>query len=205
MEPGKNLDWDLWLGPAPNAPTSQGASSPSARSGTTPGGVCTDFFPHLPHPLGVDPGSGFSQTGRGLRRAVLLERRARDPDIFTSFDRIPVRAVDQPGGRLASDANFPMQVQGQQATLTFGGAGFSLDPQRSAGNQAESQDVKRERPASLDEHWKDLLGAVESRKKPRSHEVLGYRVSVALCLGVRSFLENKIFEFDAKKQQPRAL
>ena len=98
-----------------------------------------------------------------------------------------------------------MQIQGQQATLTFGGAGFSIDPQRTAGNRAEPQDVKRTRAATLEEHWKDFLNSIESRKKPRSHEVLGYHVMAALGMGVRSYLENKVFEFDAKKEQARAL
>jgi hypothetical protein len=127
------------------------------------------------------------------------------PDIFNLTIEYPSGPSIYLVGGLANDANFPMQIQGQQSTLTFGGSGFTLDPQRSAGNRAESQDVRRERPASLEEHWKDFLSAIDSRKKPRSHETLGYRVMAALNMGVRSYLENKVFEFDAKKEQARAL
>jgi predicted dehydrogenase len=205
VQPGKNLDWDLWLGPAPKRSYEPARFFAFRSFWDYSGGVCTDFFPHLLTPLVSMLGLEFPKRVVASGGRYYWNDGREIPDTFNLNIEYPTGpSIDLVGG-LANDTNLPMQVQGQQATLTFGGAGFTIDPQRTAGNQADAQEVKRERSGSLDEHWKDFLEAIESRKKPRSHEILGYRVMAALCLGVRSFRENKVFEFDAKKEQARAL
>jgi len=204
-QPGKTLDWDLWLGPAPKRPFEPGRYFAFRSFWDYSGGVCTDFFPHLLTPLVKMMGLKFPKRAVASGGRYYWNDGREIPDVFNLSIEYPAGPSIYLVGGLANDANFPMQIQGQQTTLTFGGAGFSLDPQRAAGNQAEPQEVKRERPGSLEEHWKDFLSAIESRKKPRSDEILGYHVTAALHMGVRSFLEGKVFEFDAAKEQARAL
>ena len=104
-------------------------------------------------------------------------------------------------GGLANDANLPMLICGQHATLTFGGAGFAIEPQGAAGNKKPRSEVARKRPGSLEEHRKDFLKCIEMRQKPRSHEVHGYHVMAALHMGVRSYLEGKVLDFQPEKQE----
>jgi predicted dehydrogenase len=204
-QPGKTLDWDLWLGPAPKRPYEPGRYFAFRSFWDYSGGVCTDFFPHLLTPLVQMMGLKFPKRAVASGGRYYWNDGREIPDVFNLSIEYPAGPSIYLVGGLANDTNFPMQIQGQQATLTFGGAGFTVDPQRAAANQAEPQETKRDRPGSLEEHWKDFLGSIESRKKPRSHEVLGYQVMVALHMGVRSFLEGKVFEFDAGKEQVRAL
>lgn len=203
--PGKTLDWDSWLGPAPKRPYEPGRYFAFRSFWDYSGGVCTDFFPHLLTPLIKMMNLTFPKRVVASGGRYYWDDGREIPDIFNLLIEYPTGPSIYLCGGLANDSNFPMQIQGQQATLTFGGPGFILEPQRSAGNQAEREEVKRKRPGSLEEHWKDFLNCVHTRQKPRSHEIHGYHVMVALHMGVRSFLEGKVFEFDPQKEQARAL
>jgi hypothetical protein len=54
-------------------------------------------------------------------------------------------------------------------------------------------------------YWKDLLGSIKTRSKPRSNELLGYYVMAALHMGVRSYREGKVFEFDEATETVKTL
>jgi len=42
---------------------------------------------------------------------------------------------------------------------------------------------------------------VRSRKKPGSDVEFGYHVQAALCMGMLSFLQKKVAQFDAARQE----
>ena len=65
----------------------------------------------------------------------------------------------------------------------------------------DAEEITRERGASLESHFTDFIECVKTRKKPRSHEVLGYYCMTALHMGVRSYLEDRVFEFDAEDER----
>lgn len=203
--PGKTLDWERWLGSAPERPYEPGRYFAFRSFWDYSGGVCTDFFPHLLTPLIATMGLEFPKRVAATGGLYYWQDGREVPDIFNLCIEYPSGPSIYLAGGLANDSNFPMQIQGQQATLTFAGPGFILEPQRSAGNQAPREEVPRRARGSLEAHWKDFLGSIESRNKPRSHEVHGYHVMAALHMGVRSYLEGKVFEFDAEKEGVRAL
>ncbi len=93
-----------------------------------------------------------------------------------------------------------MLIRGQQATLTFGGIGAYIDAQTAAGNKKPREVVRRKQGGSLQNHWKDFLNCIKTREKPRSNELLGYYVMAALHMGVRSYREGKVFDFDEKTE-----
>jgi predicted dehydrogenase len=201
-EPGKTLDWDLWLGPAPRRPYEPGRYFAFRSFWDYSGGVATDFFPHLLTPLVSVMGLKFPQRVTASGGRYFWDDGREVPDIFNLLIEYEGGPSVYLAGGLANDTNLPMLIRGQKATLTFGGPGFIVEPQRSAGNQGQRQEVARQRPGSLDEHWKDFLRCVHSREKPRSHEVYGYYVMAALHMGVRSYLEGKVFSFDRDKEVP---
>ena len=203
--PGQTLDWDMWLGPAPKRPYEPGRYFAFRSFWDYSGGVGTDFFPHLLTPLLSIMGLGFPKRVAASGGLYYWDDGREVPDIFTMVAEYPGGPSITLVGGLASDTNFPMQVQGQQATLTFGDPGFVIEPQRSAGNQAERAEVVRQRPGSLAEHWLDFLNSIKTRTKPRSHEVHGYHVMAALHMAVRSFREGRVFEFDPEREEARPL
>lgn len=203
--PGKTLDWDMWLGPAPKRPYEPGRYFAFRSFWDYSGGVCTDFFPHILTPLISVMGLEFPKRVAATGGRYFWDDGREIPDIFNLLIEYPSGPSIYLAGGLANDVNFPMQIAGQRATITFGGPGFIIDPQRSAGNQAKREEVARKRGGSLEAHWKDFLNSIHTRKKPRSHEIHGYHVMTALHMAVRSYLEGKVFEFDAEKERVRTL
>jgi predicted dehydrogenase len=204
-EPGKTLDWDQWLGPAPKHAYEPGRYFAFRSFWDYSGGIATDFFPHMLTPLVAVMDLGFPKRAAASGGLYYWNDGREVPDVFDLMLEYPAGPTIHLAGGLANDSNFPMQIQGQRATLTFGGSGFAIDPQFSADSHAKRAEVKTTRPGSLDEHWRDFLTAVHTRKKPRAHELHGYHVMAALHMGVRSFREGKVFEFDAEKEEARAV
>ena len=203
--PGETLDWETWLGTAPRRAYQPGRFFAFRSFWDYSGGVCTDFFPHILTPLMYVMDLGFPKRVSATGGRYFWDDGREVPDIFIlSIDFPKGPSITLLGG-LANDTNWPMIIRGQQATLTFGGPGAFIDAKRAGGNQKKREAVPRKQGGSLANHWKDFLGAIKTRKKPRSNEVIGYHVMTALHMGVRSYLEGKVFEFDEKTETVRAL
>ena len=91
---------------------------------------------------------------------------------------------------------FLAKIRGKNATVSFEGPGAVIEPQRSASDAAQREELARTRGGSLDEHWLDFLRCVRTREKPRSNEVIGYHVMTALHMGIHSFLTGRTMEFN---------
>lgn len=200
-EPGKTLDWDMWLGPAPKRSYEPGRYFAFRSFWDYSGGVCTDFFPHLLTPLISAMGLQFPRRVTASGGRYFWDDGREVPDIFNLLIEYPSGPSVYLVGGLANDTNLPMLIRGQRATLTFGGPGFTVEPQQSAGNQEKREEVARKRPGSLEEHWKDFLKCIRTREKPRSHEIHGYHVMAALHMAVRSYLEGKVLEFHPEREE----
>lgn len=204
-KPGETLDWKAWLGTAPNRTYEPGRFFAFRSFWDYSGGVCTDFFPHLLTPLIYVMDLKFPKRVSATGGRYYWKDGREVPDIFTLSIEYPNGPSITLLGGLANDTNWPMQIRGQQATLTFGGPGAHIDPQHSAGNRGPRKTVKRTQPGSLVNHWKDFLESIKTRRKPRSNELLGYYVMAALHMGVRSYREGKVFEFDEATETVKTL
>lgn len=199
--PGENLDWDLWLGPAPQRPWEPRRFFAFRIFWDYSGGIATDWFPHIMTPLLYTMDLTFPRrvTASG---GLYHYRDGREcPDVFQMI-------VEYPNGPslllvacLANDAGMPMMIRGNKATLTFEGPGAVIRAQRQVVGEQPDQTLSRTRGASLENHWLDFLSCVRTRRKPRSHELLGYYVMTALHMGIRSYLEGKSLEFDSTREE----
>ncbi|MBM3333839.1 Gfo/Idh/MocA family oxidoreductase, partial [Candidatus Sumerlaeota bacterium] len=206
-KPGENLDWNMWLGPAPKRPWQPGRFFAFRIFWDYSGGITTDFFPHLLTPLICVMGLKFpkrvASTG-GLY--CLHERGGEVPDIINVTIEYPEGPSVLLVGSVTNDTTLPGLIRGSKATLKFReGGGAVIEPQASAGKDVKGEEIVRERPGSLDEHWRDFLGCIKSRKKPRSNEVIGYYVMTALHMAVSSYRDGRGREFDAEKERVRIL
>ncbi|MBM3498430.1 MAG: hypothetical protein FJX74_07130 [Armatimonadetes bacterium] len=195
-KPGENLDWDMWLGPAPKVAWDPGRYFAFRSFWDYSGGTGTDFFPHILTPLVASMGLTFPRRVTASGGLYQWNDGRQVPDIFTVL-------IEYPGGpsvtltaSLSTDAGLPMMIRGKNATLTFEGPGAVIRPQGSAGDKAKYEEIPRTRGFSLDEHWKDFLTCVRTREQPRSHAQLGYYVMTALHMGIRSYHEGRALEFD---------
>lgn len=195
-KPGVNLDWDAWLGPAPKRPWEPGRYFAFRSFWDYSGGTGTDFFPHILTPLVHTMGLSFPHRVTASGGLYAWDDGREVPDIFSLM-------IEYPGGpsvllasSLSTDAGLPMIIRGKNATVSFGGPGATIEPERSAGDAAKREELARTRGGSLEEHWKDFLRCVRTREKPRSNEIIGYHVMTALHMGIHSYHTGRTMEFD---------
>lgn len=200
LKPGENLDWDMWLGPAQKRPFYPGRFLAFRVFWDYSGGVCTDFFPHILTPLVRTMGLTFPKRAVASGGLYHYEDGRETPDVHRLTLEYPEGPSVHLLGGVANNTGLPMLIGGYEATLSFGGPGAIIDRQPPAKDK-ERIEIKRERGASLDEHFKDLLNCIKTRAKPRSNEVLGYYVMTALHMGVRSYLNRGVYEFDAEEER----
>ncbi|HOS94518.1 MAG TPA: Gfo/Idh/MocA family oxidoreductase [Armatimonadota bacterium] len=204
-KPGINLNWNMWLGPAPRRPYDHGRFFAFRSFWDYSGGICTDFFPHTLTPLIRTMGLTFPRRASASGGLYQLRDGREVPDIFNL-------TLEYPGGpsvlliaAVACSQGIPMLIRGHQAAVTFDGPGATIRPEPAVVGNQPTEEVTRERAGSLEAHFEDFIDCVRTRKKPRSHELLGYYVMTALHMGVRSYLENRVFEFDAQTERVRAV
>jgi len=208
--PGKTLDWDMWLGTettrAPKRPYEPGRFFAFRSFWDYSGGVGTDFFPHILTPWVKVLDLGFP------KRVVQAGGRYFWDDGREVADIVNM-CIDYAGGptvavlaSLATEQNLPWLIRGQRAAFEFSGPSSPLKilPEKAAGG-GKPTEIKGQRRWSLDNHYRDFFDCVKSRKKPRSHEVFGYRVMAALSAGIRSYRSGKAMTFDEKTGEVRAL
>jgi len=195
-KPGVNLDWDLWLGPAPKRPWDHGRYFAFRSFWDYSGGTGTDFFPHNLTPLLRAMGLTFPHRVSASGGLYALKDGREVPDIFS----LTIEYPDGPSVLLMSAVGcsygIPTLIRGHEATMTFDGPGAVIHPDASLVGEKPEEQIQRQRGASLEEHFTDLLGCVKTRNKPRSNEVFGYHVMTALHMGIRAYRDNAVYEFD---------
>jgi predicted dehydrogenase len=197
LKPGQNLDWEMWLGPAPKREFDSGRYLSFRVFWDYAEGVGMDFFPHMLTPLVYVMKLGFPK--RVTASGGLYDHKdgRETPDIFTTLIEYP----DGPSilllGGVSNDSNLPMVIRGTDATLTFDtGPGAVIEPQGSRLKDRKREEIAREQEDSLDAHWMDFIRCIKSREKPRSNEVIGSQVTMALAMGVHAYREGRAYEFD---------
>ena len=195
-DPTKNLDWNMWLGPAKKRPWEPGRYFAFRSYLDYSGGCGTDFFPHILTPLVRTMGLRFPKRVSASGGQYILFDGREIPDIFTI-------TIEYPGGpsvllsaSLITGDSFPMIIRGHDATITFDGPGAVIHGEK-------PEEIKTERGESMEEHFRDFLDCVKSRQKPRSNEQLGYYVMTALHMGVHSYLKGRAMDFDPVTEKAR--
>ena len=204
-DPTKNLDWAMWLGPAKKRAWEPGRFFAFRSFWDYSGGCGTDFLPHLLTPLVRTMGLQFPKRVTATGGRYTLEDGREIPDIFTITMEYPEGPSVLLVASLANDSGLPMVVRGNRGTINLELNSASIQPQRSAGNDAAPEQLTATRNYSLDEHFRDFLDCVKSRRKPRSNEVIGNYVMTALHMGIHSFQKGKVMEFDAAKGQAKSV
>jgi hypothetical protein len=200
IRPGENLDWDMWLGRAQKRPFEHGRFLSFRVFWDYSGGVCTDFFPHILTPLVRTMGLTFPRRAVSSGGLYHYADGRETPDIHHLVLEYPEGPSIHLLGGVANNNRIPTLIGGYEATLKFEGPGAIIEPQPPAKDK-EREEITRERGGSLDEHFRDFLSCIKTRQKPRSHELLGYYVMTALHMGVRSYRNKGVYEFDFREER----
>lgn len=207
-QPGVNLDWEAWLGPAPRRPWDPRRCFQWRRYWDYSGGIATDLFVHrvtrIIKAVGLDFPEHVVATGGKWQ---FTESLAEIPDTFNIM-------ADYPGGptvllvsSMANDTPIDHLIRGHLATLEFTNTGFVITRQRQAADHridpgpakldAEGRIVyTRKGGEDVTLHHRNLLGAIRTGEALKCDAWLGYYGVVVTSMGVESYRRRAYLTWD---------
>lgn len=212
-DPPPDLDWDMWLGPAPKVPFN------ANRFGVHPdrwssfrwfwdyaGGMMTDWGVHLldivQWAMNVEgPASIAAQGGK-----LYLQDNRETPDTLQVTYEYPgfvcVYENRECNGSRLNERGYGISFHGTLGTLFVDRGGFEVIPEKSSkgANQCEPVSEKNSNNHNLD-HAGNFLDCMKTRKLPVCDIEIGHRSSSAAQLGNIAFRTKSHLVWDSKTER----
>jgi predicted dehydrogenase len=224
---GENMDWDLWLGPAPKRPYSHERYFRWRKYWDYSGGNATDLLYHRLGAMMTMVGFDFPTrvTGAG---GIYVQKNREVPDTFMTMVEYPGDFTINMISCMANGSSSPVTVYGNWGTLELTRAaapvGDSMGDQtqgtrprqmprtvaqikmerafmkqfREANEGKDEVIIEADPSPDLGEDWLDCM---RSRKQPAYDVLKGYQVMVSIKLGVDSYRQGRVMAFDPKSRQ----
>ncbi|HEV2689543.1 MAG TPA: Gfo/Idh/MocA family oxidoreductase [Bryobacteraceae bacterium] len=200
-QPGVNLDWKAWLGPAPKRPFDAERFFSWRRYWDYSSGIASDLFIHRVTRIIKALDLKFPVFGSGAGgKFEFATSRAEIPDTLNIL-------LDYPGGptvqlisSMANDTKVEHLLRGHKATLEFTPTGFTIRPQ---GRQADAKEIVHQKTGAevLDLHHRNLMNAIRKNEPLKCDATLGYYGVVACEMGVASYRKRKYMKWDAARER----
>lgn len=214
-----NLDWSMWLGPAPKKKFSNERYFRWRKYWGYSGGNATDL---LYHRLGMmSTMIGFDFPTRVVASGGIYVQKNREvPDTYMTMIEYPGDYSVNMVSCMANAQSVPMTVYGNWGTLSIpdaSAAGTAMGDQRrgSGGRRLQTAVVRPEREfikefqAANDGKTEvtieaepstdlvdDWLNCIRTRATPVYNAMRGYQIMAAIALGVESYKSGKVLAFD---------
>jgi predicted dehydrogenase len=203
----ENIDWKLFLGPAPKRDFSADRYFRWRKYWDYSGGIATDLFYHRLAPLEYAIGADFPLrvTANG---GIYVHKDREVPDTYSTnveYER-HYALLSASMASAAGNQGMPPIIYGHEASIQFLPGMVAVLPEHQFRKKFEAASGKREliipvEQESIDEdHTSDFLDCVRSRKKPVFDAYMGYQIMTAIDLGVQSYRRNKLMAFDPKRE-----
>jgi predicted dehydrogenase len=207
----KTLDWKAFLGSAPKRAFEPARYFRWRKYWDYSGGIATDLFYHTMAPLIMTTGVDFP-VRVAASGGIYVQKDREVPDTF--FMNVDYSALTmQLACSVTSGVGAPLIIHGSEATLfvaqdseAFNNTAMEIVPDRDykdafvkkTGSEKLSIEVqpfvRGEHP-----HMDNFLDCVRSRKDPNLSAELGYKAMAAIGMGVQSYREGKVLQFDRDK------
>jgi predicted dehydrogenase len=192
-----NIDWSAFLGNAPKRPYDPDRFFRWRKFWDYSGGIATDLFYHRLGHLQIALGPEFPKRVVASGGIYVFHDR-ETPDTFHMMIDYPSDHTVVLLGSQANRHKVPEIIRGHKATICFEPPGLILRPEREFEKEIEELTVE---PQPRPGHMDNFLGCIRSREKPHCNEVIGYRVMVAMGMGVRAYREQRVMLFDLQKEE----
>ncbi|MBN1351287.1 gfo/Idh/MocA family oxidoreductase, partial [candidate division KSB1 bacterium] len=126
------------------------------------------------------------------------------PDTFFMTIEYPSKHTVVLASSMANRQGLPMIIRGHKATISFDGRGTTIAPEDEY--QEEFKKMFGQTPLNIDRfyvnseeranHMDNFIDCIRSRENPVLDVEFGYKVQVAITLGVTAYRENKVCYFD---------
>ncbi len=192
-----NLDWETWLGPAPKRPFDPERYFRFRKFWDYSGGIATDLLYHALGHMAIALGPEFPARVSAAG-GIYVQQDREVPDTYHTMIEYPSGHTVVLISSMANRQGVPEIIRGHEATLYFEGDKAIVRPEKEFEGDREEIQVSREpRP----DHMTNFLECVRTRAKPHCNAEVGYKVEVAIALGVRAYREGKVMKFDPEKEE----
>ncbi len=204
-KPGPELDWEAFLGDAPQVPFTVERFFSWRRYLDYAGGPCTDLFPHVFTPFVSALGLNFPSlavASGGVFEFSTYDREV--PDTFNMCVDYPEKASVNLVCTLSNDYVTEPAIRGDEGTLTLQNAGGwegGFDSITVIPHKGERRIVPGLKTEATPLHWQNFLSCVRTRQKPVSDVEFGLKVQAALSMSMLAFLNRKVATFDTVKRE----
>ncbi len=200
--PGENLDWEMFLGPAPRRPFDPERYFRWIRYWDYSGGSPTGLLVHRVTRIIKSLGLAFPEYGSAHGgKFQFPESKAEIPDTMNV-------TLDYPGGptvmlvsSLANDTAIEHTLRGHKATLVFTREGFEIRPQRLYAAEVKPVTHSKTGGEDMTLHHRNLMNAIRSGEALKCDVTLGYYGVAACQFGVLSYRERKYMKWDAARER----
>ncbi len=208
VKPGKDINWDAFLGDSPKRPFDVSRYFRWRMYADYAGGPVTDLFPHSLTPvisiLGLSMPETVVATGGKFR---YQEREI--PDTFNMLidypEKVTVVVLGTQGnnhpttGSRGAGNRIPV-IRGWDGTLTVAGEDVTFTPTEGSDKKAKSFPI--EHGENFQDYWRNFFKCIRERKlETQSTADLAYHVQTALQMGMLGFREGKVAKFDSARDK----
>jgi predicted dehydrogenase len=203
-EPPKDLDWDMWLGPAPKRAFNTNRWGIDPKRWSTfryfwdyAGGWMTDWCVHLIDivQMAFDEQMPTAVTALGGR--YLLKDNTEMPDTLQVTFEYPKFVAVYENRQYNSNSlinhGYGILFHGTKGTMFVDRAGYQIWPEKGASLQAV--EVKGVGAGNM-EHWANFLECVKTRQRPNADVEKNHHTSTACHLGNISYRSKLKVDFD---------
>jgi predicted dehydrogenase len=214
-EAPSNLDWEMWLGPAPRVPFNYNRFGVEPGRWSTfryfwdyAGGMMTDWCVHLldivQWAMEVDAPKQVSASGG---KWVMKDNRETPDTLSATFQysnficNYENRACN---GRSINEHGYGIEFYGTEGTMFLDRSGFEILPERrQVGERSVARmyamRVERTNDSNHD-HVRDFLDCIKTRQKPISDIEVGHHSTAPCLLANISYLLGRSLEWDAEAE-----
>ena len=197
-QPGPDLDWEQFLGDAPQVPFSVSRFFQWRLYWDYSGGPSTDLLVHTFTPLFRLLKADFPERVVGSGGMFQYNDLREVPDTFNM-------TIDYAGGpsvvlmnSLSNATGCSTFVRGTDGTLAFEGRGITITPHDAA---EPAHVIPWAGHGDTHKLWVDFVDCVASRERPLSPVDIAARVQAPLNMAILGYRENRVARFDVEKQE----
>jgi len=198
----ETIDWRRWLGSAPKRAFSAERFFRWRKYWDYSGGIATDLYYHSLGPILYAMGGQYPTRVVGAG-GIYVHQNREVPDTYATIIEYPKFYIVVSGtqANAAPGKYMPRIIYGSKGTLRYGEKSVVIEPeasQRGRGRAKPEPKVHEAGPYDIwATHMEDFLKCMRTREKPNLDGDLGYRIMVAIRMGVDSYRTGTVAFFDA--------
>ena len=199
--PPPELDYDMWLGPAPKRPYNPNRSHYTFRFfWDYAGGKITDWGAHLIDIIhwGMNVDAPLAVAASGGKYVIPDNRETPDTqEVVYDYPGFTMTYSYRGANEYPLDGHeYGMQFHGTKGTLFVDRGGFKVTPEEDAIPAVEGGGSPQNEP-----HWRNFLDCVKSRQRPICDIEIAHRTTTACHLGNIAYLTGRRLQWDREKER----